>query len=137
MKLKRVKILMILLLLIFLNGLVQAQTISPISLRASNLKDTTNVNIPISILKQANERLIERKYLISIYYEQDSIIKLKDNYISYQQDVITDMQHKIIDNALINEDLQKSLDKQKKKTKFITYGAASAVVGLLIGLLSK
>ena len=47
------------------------------------------------------------------------------------------MQHKIIDNALINEDLQKSLDKQKKKTKFITYGAASAVVGLLIGLLSK
>lgn len=137
MKLKRVKILTILLLLIFLNGLVQAQTITPISLRASNLKDTTNVAIPISILKQANERLIERKYLISIYYEQDSIIKLKDNYISYQQDVITDMQHKIIDNTLINEDLQKSLDKQKKKTKFITYGAAGAVIGLVIGLLSK
>lgn len=137
MKSKRVKILMILLLLIFLNGLVQAQTITPISLRASNLKDTTNVVIPISILKQANVRLIERKYLISIYYEQDSIIKLKDNYISYQQDVITDMQHKIIDNTLINEDLQKSLDKQKKKTKFITYGAAGAVIGLVIGLLSK
>lgn len=81
--------------------------------------------------------MIERKYLISIYYEQDSIIKLKDNYISYQETVITDMQHKIIDNALINEDLQKSLDKQKKKTKFITYGAAGAVIGLVIGLLSK
>lgn len=122
--------------MICFNGLLQAQTIS-LPLRASDLKDSIKVELPISLIKKANERLIERKYLISIYYEQDSIIQFQNSYIANQSDIINDMQDRIIINNKINEDLNNALDKQKKKNKIITYGAVGVVAGLLIGILVK
>ena len=128
--------LLILQVLICFNGLLQAQTIS-LPLRASDLKDSIKVELPISLIKKANERLIERKYLISIYYEQDSIIQFQNSYIANQSDIINDMQDRIIISNKINEDLNNALDKQKKKNKIITYGAVGVVAGLLIGILIK
>lgn len=136
MKLMKVVILLILQVLICFNGLLQAQTIS-LPLRASNLKDSIKVELPISLIKKANERLIERKYLISIYYEQDSIIQFQNSYIANQSGIINDMQDRIIISNKINEDLNNALDKQKKKNKIITYGAVGVVAGLLIGILIK
>lgn len=122
--------------MICFNGLLQAQTIS-LPLQGSDLEDSIKVELPISLIKKANERLIERKYLISIYYEQDSIIQFQNSYIANQSNIINTMQERIIINNQINEDLNKALDKQKKKNKIITYGAAGVVAGLLIGVLIK
>ena len=122
--------------MICFNGLLQAQTIS-LPLQGSDLEDSIKVELPISLIKKANERLIERKYLISIYYEQDSIIQFQNSYIANQSIIINDMQNRIITNNQINEDLNKALDKQKKKNKIITYGAVGVVAGLLIGVLIK
>lgn len=122
--------------MICFNGLLQAQTIS-LPLQGSNLEDSIKVELPISLIKKANERLIERKYLISIYYEQDSIIQFQNNYISNQSNIINTMQERIVINNQINEDLNKALDKQKKKNKIITYGAVGVVAGLLIVVLIK
>lgn len=122
--------------MICFNGLLQAQTIS-LPLQGSNLEDSIKVELPISLIKKANERLIERKYLISIYYEQDSIIQFQNSYIVNQSNIINTMQERIVINNQINEDLNKALDKQKKKNKIITYGAAGVVAGLLIGVLIK
>ena len=122
--------------MICFNGLLQAQTIS-LPLQGSDLEDSIKVELPISLIKKANERLIERKYLISIYYEQDSIIQFQNSYIANQSDIINIMQERIVINNQINEDLNKALDKQKKNNKIITYGAAGIVAGLLIGILIK
>ena len=136
MKLIKVAILLILQVLICFNGLLQAQTIS-LPLQGSNLEDSIKVELPISLIKKANERLIERKYLISIYYEQDSIIQFQNSYIANQSNIINTMQERIAINNQINEDLNKALDKQKKKNKIITYSAVGVVAGLLIGVLIK
>lgn len=122
--------------MICFNGLLQAQTIS-LPLQGSNLKDSIKVELPISLIKKANERLIERKYLISIYYEQDSIIQFQNSYIANQSDIINTMQERIVISNQINEDLNNALDKQKKKNKIITCGAVGVVAGLLIGILIK
>lgn len=81
--------------------------------------------------------MIERKYLIQICNEQDSIIQYKDDYILNQQEVIDEMQEKIIGYNKLNQHLEQSLDKQKKRNKIITYGAAGVAVGLLIGIIAK
>lgn len=122
--------------MICLNGLVQAQTIS-LPLQASEQEDSITVAVPISIIKKANERLIQRKYLIAIYYEQDSIIKYKDDYILHQNDIIDDMQNKIINANQLNEELNQSLEKQKKTNKVIIYSGVGVAAGLLIGVLFK
>ena len=136
MKLMKVVILLILQVLICFNGSLQAQTII-LPLQASDLKDSIKVELPISLIKKVNERLIERKYLISIYYEQDSIIQFQNSYIANQSNIINTMQERIIINNQMNEDLNKALDKQKKNNKIITYGAVGVVAGLLIGILIK
>ena len=136
MKSIKVIILLILQVLICFNGLLQAQTIS-LPLQGSNLEDSIKVELPISLIKKANERLIERKYLISIYYEQDSIIQFQNSYIDNQRNIINTMQERIVINNQINEDLNNALNKQKKKNKIITYGAVGVVAGLLIGILIK
>lgn len=116
--------------------MLQAQTIVR-PLQASDLKDSIKVELPISLIKKANERLIERKYLISIYYEQDSIIQFQNSYIANQSNIINTMQERIIINNQMNEELNKALDKQKKNNKIITYGAVGVVAGLLIRILIK
>lgn len=122
--------------MICLNGLVQAQTISH-PLRANEQEDSITVAVPISVIKKANERLIQRKYLISIYYEQDSIIRYKDDYILHQEDIINDMQNKIVNCNQLNKELNQSLEKQKKTNKVVIYSGVGVAAGLLIGVLFK
>ena len=137
MKLNKVIILVILLVLIYFNGLAQAKMTSR-PLRASNSIDSVEyVTLPIDLIRQANKRLIERKYLIAIYYEQDSIINYKDSYIKYQADIIDNMQHRIEQNAWLNQRLHESVEKQKKTNRILICGAAGVVAGLVVGILVK
>lgn len=99
--------------------------------------DTTVATIPIYLIKQANAKMIERLYLIEINNQQDSIIDMKDKYISEQQNIITNFQKRITDVNKLNESIKKDLDKQKKRNKIITYGASGVIFGLIIGLIAK
>lgn len=99
--------------------------------------DTTVTTVPIYLIKQANAKMIERLYLIEINNQQDSIIDMKDKYISEQQSIITNFQKRIIDVNKLNESIKKDLDKQKKRNKIITYGAGGVIFGLIIGLIAK
>ena len=99
--------------------------------------DTIVATIPIYLIKQANAKMIERLYLIEINNQQDSIIDMKDKYISEQQSIITNFQKRITDVNKLNESIKKNLDKQKKRNKIITYGAGGIIFGLIIGLIAK
>ena len=99
--------------------------------------DTTVATVPIYLIKQANAKMIERLYLIEINNQQNSIIDMKDKYISEQQSIITNFQKRITDVNKLNESIKKDLDKQKKRNKIITYGAGGIIFGLIIGLIAK
>ena len=99
--------------------------------------DTTVATIPIYLIKQANAKMIERLYLIEINNQQDSIINMKNKYISEQQSIITNFQKRITDVNKLNESIKKNLDKQKKRNKIITYSTGGIIFGLIIGLIAK
>lgn len=126
--------LVIVLILSCLNNLLaQDKQCSP--LRASEHKtDTTNVIIPISLIKQANVKMLERIYLIKINNEKDSIITLKDNYIKEQSIIIKDFQNKIYNINNYNKVIEQSLKKEKRKNKIIMGVGCSAIIGLIVGI---
>lgn len=101
------------------------------------LKSDTAVTINIGYIRLANAKMIERSYLLRITDEQDSVIIMKDKYINEQQKVITDFQKRVDSANKLNEAIKKDLEKQKTKNKIIGYGAGAAIVGLIIGLISK
>lgn len=99
--------------------------------------DTAVAVVPISLIRQANIKMIERIYLLEIVNQQDTIINMKDKYINEQQRIITDFQKRVNNTNKLNESIKKDLDKQRKRNKIITYGSGSAILGLIIGLIAK
>lgn len=93
---------------------VEAQQIP---LRGSECEsDTAKVAVPISLLRQANIKLIEREYYIELNQKKDTIIKLKDEQIN-----------------ILNEEV---LVKSKRANLFgITTGIS--LIGLIIIILIK
>ena len=79
--------------------------------------DTTSVTIPTYILREANNKLIERKYYILLNAQKDSIILLKDEYIEEQKDIIDriSVNYNVIKKE--NKSLRVELNNQKKATK--------------------
>lgn len=127
----------IVLLLNSLNLLAQRDSTN-VPLRGSECNsDTAVAVVPINLLKQANAKMIERVYLININKEQDSIIIMKDKYINEQQKIITDFQMRVDNTNKLNESIKLDLERQKRKNKIIGYGAGGAILGLLIGLITK
>ena len=93
---------------------VEAQQIP---LRGSEYEsDTAKVAVPISLLRQANIKLIEREYYIKLNEKKDTIIKLKDEQIN-----------------ILNE---KVLVKSKRANLFGVTTAMS-LIGLIIIILIK
>lgn len=90
-------------------------------------QDSSVVTVPISYIKLANAKMIERLYLKEICNQQDTIIKLKDKYIKEQQTIINSFQERIIASEELNQRLYKSIDKQRKKKRILlgtTFGAS-------------
>ena len=121
---------MILLLLSCLNNL-QANNNDTIPLRGSEHNDSLNVLIPIKNIRNANVKLIERKYLIQELNVKDSIIDLKNKYINIQINEINDYKSYISDVENINEKLNKKLKKYKKGLA-ISSGVTIAVTGSVL-----
>lgn len=127
---------MIVLLLNYSNQ-CQAQTNDSLPSTGDLQLSDTAVTIDIKYIRLANAKLIERKYLLDIVNEQDSIISFKDNYITEQKKIITDFQNRV-DNAIkINEVIKQDIEKQKKRTKIVGGIAGSAIAILVISLICK
>lgn len=99
--------------------------------------DSAFANVPVYLIKQANAKMIERLYLIDINNQQDSIIDMKDNYINEQHNIISDFQKKLDSANKINKDMTKALDKQKKRSRIVTYCSGISIIGLIISLIAK
>lgn len=99
--------------------------------------DTTDVKVPIYLIKQANAKMIERLYLIKINNQQDSIIDMKDKYIREQKDIIVDFQKRVNEVNRLNQKIKDDLNKQKRKNTIITCGACAIILGLAINLIAK
>lgn len=104
-----------------------------IPLRGNNYKSDSIIEIKLELIREANAKLIERKYLLKINNQQDSIIKLKNDYINEQNTIIDTLQNKIINNQIINNNLQRDIKKQNNKIK--TYSVGGFLIGVIIGLI--
>lgn len=80
--------------------------------------EDSTVVIPISYIRSANLKLIERKYLLKLNSQKDSIINLQKLYISTQKN--------------INDSIQKKLKKSYKREKYYLYGGGILLIGLTI-----
>ena len=103
----------------------------------SEIRADTAIVVDINLIKLANAKMIERNYLIVIANQQDSIINMKDKYINEQQKIIADFKKRVIDANKLNENIKKDLDKQKRKNKIIGYTAGTAILGVVIGIITK
>ena len=127
---------MIVLLLSCLKNLLAQTNDSIPSTGDLQLSDTT-VTIDINYIRFANAKLIERKYLLKVVDEQDSIINFKDNYIIEQKKIITNFQNRVNDAIKINEVIKQDIEKQKNRTKVVGGIAGSAIAIFVISLMCK
>lgn len=93
--------------------------------------------VNIDIIRKANDKLIERKYLLKVNNAQDSIITLNNKYILQQDTVINDLKERIVKINNINKDLQKQYERERKKK--IIYGsvAGGCIVGIVITVVTS
>lgn len=81
--------------------------------------------------------MIERKYLIDINKQQDSIINLKNNYIAEQNKIIHDLKNKVVDLNKVNANLVDNIHKQTKLNNIATWGSCSIILGIIISIFVK
>ena len=99
-----------------------------------NNSDTTNVIIPIKYIRLANQKLLERNYLLEVNEVKDSIIIDYENYIKEQERINNELNVQIIEYNRINNEVNKRLQKQKK-TSLVLGGVAGASI-LVVVLIS-
>lgn len=85
-------------------------------------------NVSIDIIRLANAKLIDRKRLIEVTAQKDSIIYLDSLYILEQSKIIDDFQDKVNEANRINEEVTRRLHKQRN----ITYGIAGATAVFIV-----
>lgn len=103
-----------------------------------NHSDTTEyAKVPVSYIKKANVKLLERKYLLKINNEKDSVIQYYTSYVNNQNIIITELNKNYIDVQNLNKTIQKDLDKQKNKTKVLTYTTVGAITVIVLTILLK
>ena len=124
--------LLILLLLISFTSWCQNKT-DILPLRGINHKDTTTyAKVPISYIKKANIKLIERKYYIELNKQKDSIINYKNQYITSQQIIIKELSSDFYNIQKINNNIENDLKKQKSKNKVLSYTTAGLIGFVLL-----
>lgn len=89
--------------------------------------DSVTFIINSNEIRSANAKMLERKMLLEITSEQDSIISFKDSYIFEQEKIIKDFQNKLNMSNNINTELYKNIEKQKKIT-YVVGGVAGATL---------
>ena len=102
-----------------------------------NIEDTAVINIPISYIKKANVKLIERTYLIKINNEKDSIINMQANYMAASDSNIVNLNNNIHAICDINKHLRESLIKEKKKNSYFKIGMGGIIIGIITAIIIK
>lgn len=102
---------------------------------SQNLNDTLPlraelVTVPITYIKDANIKLTERKYLIKLNSEKDSIITYYKKYTNEQTIIIKELSDDFITAQKINENVKKDLELQKHKTK--VFIGSTVVLGVVV-----
>ena len=94
--------------------------------------DSSNVIIPISYIKLANKKLIERQLLIETNIYKDSIILDYKQYIEEQNKINKEFQHRINKANELNQDLSKRLNRQQKTSLVLGSIAGASIVVIII-----
>ena len=100
-----------------------------------NRTDTSLITIPIKYIHLANQKLIERQYLIEINNQKDSIIIDYKKYVEEQEKSIKSFQTKINNYDRINNDIVKRLERQKKTSLICGSMAAASIAAIVIAAL--
>ena len=104
--------------------------------RGVNTTDTV-VSVPISMIKVANAKIIKSKLYKDIIEEQDSIIslqKLKYNTINNE---IKILQYNLDNTNKVNDNLNKSIERIKRKNRYLVSGGAVCAIAFVVCLLVK
>lgn len=104
--------------------------------RGVNTTDTV-VSVPISMIKVANAKIIKSKLYKDIIEEQDSIIslqKLKYNTINNE---IKILQYNLDNSNKVNDNLNKSIERIKRKNRYLVSGSAVCAIAFVVCLLVK
>ena len=107
----------------FLN--LQANSLDSVSFTGEQIIEDTCVTVPIRLIRSANNKMIERKYLLKVVDAQDSIIQLNNKYVLQQDTIINDLKNRILETNRINNDLEERY--KKERTKKIIYGSIAGV----------
>lgn len=97
-----------------------------------NRTDTSLVTIPIKYIHLANQKLIERQYLIETNQYKDSIIVDYKKYVKEQEKAIKSFQTKINNYDKINKDIAKRLERQQKTSLICGSIAAASITAIVI-----
>lgn len=97
-----------------------------------NRTDTSLVTIPIKYIHLANQKLIERQYLIELNNQKDSIIIDYQKYVKEQENTIKSFQTRINDYNKVNEDIAKRLERQNKISLICGSVAAASIAVIVI-----
>ena len=133
--LNRVLLMMITLVLSCLKGWCQSDN-DTIPLRG-NADSDAMISVGINYIKQANIKLYERKMLLELNAEKDTIIAFKDSYILEQERIIKDFQEKINKGNDINKEISRNLERQKKITYVVGGVAGASIITTIILIFAK
>lgn len=104
--------------------------------RGVNTTDTT-VLVPINMIKIANTKIIKAKLYKDIINEQDSIINLhKIKYNALYKEVET-LQNNLDNSNKVNDNLNKSIERIKRKNRYLVSGSAVCAIAFVVCLLVK
>lgn len=118
----------------FLN--LQANSLDSVHFTGEQIIEDTCVTVPIRLIRSANNKMIERKYLLKVVDAQDSIIQLNNEYVLQQDTIINDLKNRILETNRINNELQEQY--KKERTKKIIYGsfAGAFLVATVVSIIS-
>lgn len=98
--------------------------------------DTAVAVVPVRNLRLANIKLIERKYLLEITKQQDSIIKLNNEQIKLTNIQLIKYKDAFEAEQRITEYYHKRYNKTKRQKKVLGYTSIGTfIVGLISGII--
>lgn len=115
----------------FLN--LQANNLDSVPVTGEQIMEDTCVSVPIRFIRSANNKMIERKYLLKVVNAQDSIIRLNNEYVLQQDTIINDLKNRILESNRVNNELQEQYKKERNKK--IIYGSIAG--GFLVATVAS
>lgn len=127
---------MILILLSCFINCLWANNVSDTSTGLMTRTDTAKATVPIYVIKQANIKLNERLYLLEIVDYQNQELEYYKT-INCEYDSLLNEANKVIStyhDASVR--LDKEVQKEKNKNKYLTYGIIGAITASIISILT-